>query len=66
MCVTDPWAHMSLVHSILSLKLGVTTTRTARLAKEVKLQANRKDHHESSTLRHMVSSRSNDRGNILR
>ena len=23
-CVTDPWAHMSLVHSILSLKLGVT------------------------------------------
>ena len=24
MCVTDPWAHMSLVHSILSLKLGVT------------------------------------------
>ena len=26
MCVTDPWAHMSLVHSILSLKLGVTDT----------------------------------------
>ena len=24
-CVTDSWAHMSLVHSILSLKLGVTT-----------------------------------------
>ena len=24
MCVTDFWAHMSLVHSILSLKLGVT------------------------------------------
>ena len=24
MCVTDPWAHMSLVHSILSIKLGVT------------------------------------------
>jgi hypothetical protein len=23
-CVTDLWAHMSLVHSILSLKLGVT------------------------------------------
>ena len=21
-CVTDPWTHMSLVHSILSLKLG--------------------------------------------
>ena len=25
MCVTDPWAHMSFMHSILSLKLGVTT-----------------------------------------
>ena len=24
MCVTDPWAHMSFMHSILSLKLGVT------------------------------------------
>ena len=24
MCVTDPWAHMSFVHSILFLKLGVT------------------------------------------
>ena len=23
-CVTDPWAHTSFVHSILSLKLGVT------------------------------------------
>ena len=23
-CVTDSWAHMSIVHSILSLKLGVT------------------------------------------
>ena len=23
-CVIDPWAHMSFVHSILSLKLGVT------------------------------------------
>ena len=23
-CVVDPWAHTSLVHSILSLKLGVT------------------------------------------
>ena len=29
MCVTDPWAHMNLVHSILSLKLGVTTVNTA-------------------------------------
>ena len=26
MCVTDPWSHMSLVHSILSLKLVVTET----------------------------------------
>ena len=25
-CVIDPWAHMSFVHSILSLKLGVTFT----------------------------------------
>jgi len=24
MCVTDPWAHMSFMHSILSLKLDVT------------------------------------------
>ena len=23
-CVTDPWTHTSFVHSILSLKLGVT------------------------------------------
>ena len=23
-CVIDPWAHTSFVHSILSLKLGVT------------------------------------------
>ena len=26
MCVTNPWAHTSFVHSILSLKLGVTAT----------------------------------------
>jgi len=26
MCVTDPWAHMSFMHSILSLKLGVTVS----------------------------------------
>jgi len=25
MCVTDPWAHMSFMYSILSLKLGVTS-----------------------------------------
>ena len=29
MCVTDPWAHMGLVHSILSLKLGVTVSEQA-------------------------------------
>ena len=29
-CVTDPWAHMSLVHSILSLKLGVTNPQPER------------------------------------
>ena len=28
MCVTDPWAHMSFMHSILSLKLGVTIAHT--------------------------------------
>ena len=26
MCLTNPWAHMSFMHSILSLKLGVTFT----------------------------------------
>ena len=30
MCVIDPWAHMSLVHSILSLKLGVTQTKDTK------------------------------------
>ena len=25
-CVIDPWAHTSFVHSILSLKLDVTTS----------------------------------------
>jgi hypothetical protein len=34
--------------------------------KQGKLQAGREDHHNSSTLHHMVSSRSNDEGNILR
>jgi hypothetical protein len=38
----------------------------ARLAEEGKLQAKGKEHHESSTLCHIVSSRSNDKGNILR
>ena len=27
MCMTDPWAHMSFMHSILSLKLGVTNIK---------------------------------------
>ena len=29
-CVIDSWAHTSFVHSILSLKLGVTQTSTTR------------------------------------
>ena len=31
LCVTDPWAHMSFVHSILSLKLGVTNWYQSRV-----------------------------------
>ena len=31
-CVTDSWAHMSLVHLILSLKLGVTAAAPGRAA----------------------------------
>ena len=42
------------------------STQAARLAKQGKLQEKGKDHHESLTLRHMVSSRSDDKGNILR
>ena len=42
------------------------TTQATRLAEQGKLQAKRKDHHESSTLRYMVTLRSNDKGNILR
>ena len=34
--------------------------------KQGKFQVEGKDHHKSSTQRHMVSSRSNDEGNILR
>ena len=34
--------------------------------KQGKLQVGRKDHHKSSTLHHIVSSRSNNEGNILR
>jgi len=41
-------------------------TKATRLAEQGKLQEKGKDHHESLTLRHMVSSRSNDKGNILR
>ena len=42
------------------------TAQTTMLAEQGKVQAKGKDHHESSTLHHMVSSRSNDKGNILR
>ena len=34
--------------------------------KQGNLQAGREDHHKSSTLHYMVSSRSNNEGNILR
>jgi len=34
--------------------------------KQGKLQVGREDHHKSSTLHYMVSSHSNDEGNILR
>ena len=40
--------------------------KIARLAEQGKHQAKGKDHHESSTLHHMVSSRSNDKGNLQR
>ena len=30
-CVIDSWAHTSFMHSILSLKLGVTTFHTCSL-----------------------------------
>ena len=39
---------------------------TVRPAEQGKLQAKGKDHYESSTIRHVVSSRFNDEGNILR
>ena len=41
-------------------------TQAVRLAEQGKLQEKGKDHHESLTLHHMVSSRSNDKGNILK
>ena len=34
--------------------------------KQGNLQAGREDHHKSTTLHHIVSSRSNNEGNILR
>jgi hypothetical protein len=34
--------------------------------KQGKVQVGREDHRNSSTLHHMVSSRSNDEGNILK
>ena len=43
-----------------------TRTQYSFIVAEEKLQAKGKDHHKSSTLRHMVSSHSNDKGNILR
>ena len=33
MCVTDLWTHMSFMHSILSLKLGVTLEDRGTMAK---------------------------------
>ena len=45
---------------------NLMNTQAARLAEQGKLQEKGKDHHESLTLCHMVSSRSNDKGNILR
>ena len=41
-------------------------TQATRLAKQGKLQEKGKDHHESVTLCHMVSSHTKDKGNILR
>ena len=42
------------------------TAQAVRLAEQGKLQAKGKDYHKSSTLCHMVTLRSNDKGNILR
>ena len=39
---------------------------TVRPAEQGKLQAKGKDHYESSTIRHTVTSRFNDKGNLLR
>ena len=44
--------------------LGDKKLITVRLAEQGKLQAKGKYHHESLTFYHMVSSRSNDKGNI--
>ena len=41
------------------------TAQDAKLVKQGRLQVERKDHHKSSTLHHMVPSYSNDEGNIL-
>ena len=40
--------------------------QAARLAEQGKLQVKGKDHHKSSTLRHMVTLCSNGKDNILR
>jgi hypothetical protein len=42
------------------------TAQDAKLVKQEKFQAERKEHHKSSTLYHMVPSYSNDESNILR
>ena len=52
MCVTDPWAHMSLVHSILSLKLGVTARGVAdSLRVDLGVAVNRRLDVESAAAR---------------
>ena len=35
MCVTDLWAHIRLMHSILSLKLGVTVVKDDQQGGEI-------------------------------
>ena len=46
--------------------LGDKRFITMRPAEQGKLQAKGKDHYESSTIHHVVTLRSNDKGNILR
>ena len=44
----------------------MNSSRCEASQKKGKLQAKGEDHHESSTLHHMVTLCSNDKGNILR